>query len=300
MTLLDREAADTMSFADFYAATSDVLDRAQRDIGVRMTKGRFGRYLEVLQNAAKLLAPFRVDWDRERDRWRLFTEALSQCRPLVLSAPAWPGLDRRALQGMLRRVRAGDLIPPAGVEHDDARNTLLELEVVSCLADAGFKVEITLSGVDVIARRPEVPPFAVECKRPATLRAIERNIRIACDQVRGRAEDGLSHGICAIGVDRLVGLGVPNLPLFKTEVSFYDQLRRVMLDLRDRLEPLMDAGGFFPEVPIVTLSLSAAVLSFEDGRILTPRVFAPAVMVPERDPRGEPFRRLFADFGTLG
>lgn len=296
------DPTSTTSFADFYQATREVLESAHKNFDVRMNKGRFGRYLEALQAAAHLPGSFHVDLHRERERWWLLSEALGQCRPLVRSAPTWAGLDRAALQAVLRRIRDGEPMPPAGVEHDDPRNTLLELEVVSCLYDNGFDVEITRNGVDVIGRRPGVAAFAVECKRPSTLNNFEKNVRGARDQVRGRAVDGSTHRMCAIGIDRLVGLGVPEPPSFRNATSFYQQLHRVTLDLRDRLEWLVAEGGFFPDVPVVALSLCAAVYSFEDGCILTPRLFAPAVMLPENDSRGAHLRHVFdrLGFGTRG
>ena len=251
-----------------------------------MEQPRFGRYLDALREAAALRDEFRLDPVSDESRWRLFTEALVQCRPLILSRPIWDALDREGLQDRLKTIRGGSLLPAPGVQHDHARNTLLELDTLAALAELGFETQLMRGGPDVIAAYPGLDPYAVECKRPTSVSSLRKHIKAAREQIRGRGSIGLKRGICAIGIDRVVGLSGKKLIDVKTAAEFDMRIQRYLRELGDQLELIMAEGPLFTKVPIVVFVLSVAVFAFEDRRLVVKRVFAAVVTVPDDDPRG--------------
>jgi hypothetical protein len=107
----------------------------------------------------------------------------------------------------LKLVLKGRDLPPAKTKDDDGpRNTLAELATAALLRRHGFQVLLTEKDEDVLASVPELQPFAIECKRPASEAAIEKNLRDMRSQLGARCKAGNRYGFAVLAVDRLLGV----------------------------------------------------------------------------------------------
>lgn len=121
----------------------------------------------------------------------LITRALSADRKLRSHLPRRN--LKRILEGPLRLSEE-----TAGVAAD-ARNIFLELELAAYMSSAGFRI----SGFDDLEFEFEGFRYLVECKRPFSERALDRNIEGAYNQLRKKMDGERSRGIVAISVEKV-------------------------------------------------------------------------------------------------
>lgn len=261
---------------------------------------RFGEYRTALEEAAQLKERFLVNWERDERKWRVFSEALVQCRQLVESRPLWPTFDRIALVGALRKIRMGEVLPPVNDEADEPRNTLLELATSARLSDCGFTPQITLNGADIVVHHAKFHGFVVECKRPMSVATLRSNLSRGRTQIRSRlAQHRMQRGMIVVGLDRMLGLTSSRNVIFRTEQALYSALQDVLDSLRSRLEEMIIRDGevFFPDVPLITFVLSAAAFTIEDGKLHTPSYFNVMLSVPDEHPGAEPYIEFLNGLG---
>jgi hypothetical protein len=224
---------------------------------------RFEEYVHILEEFAALPFPRKEPWgERAAVTW----EATAQCQQLVTSTRIWSKVDPSALKAALLKVGRGDLLPPDEGD-DQPRNTLLELTTGALLNARGFSVDLTVGNEDVIAAVPGVPPFSIECKRPASPKGLLRNLKDAKSQLETRYRAGKQHGMAVLGVDRVLGLTDGGLVARDAEHiatvvhgklgSLRNDLRRVMADSPEY--------ALFPSTPLFGFVLVGSVFNLHDG-----------------------------------
>lgn len=194
------------SFAHYiadYERTLSVLS----DIKVAWANTRFDRYRRVLQKIAATEHPRIVNYrdPQQREADRVFREAATQVEQLMVSQRIWLAQEPDLLYRKLKLVVEGPDVPPTGKASDAARNTLAELATGALLHRQGFSVRLTDADEDVTASIDGLPPLAVECKRPASSRAIESNLKDIRKQLK-RCRHTEKRGMAVIATDRMLGI----------------------------------------------------------------------------------------------
>lgn len=189
------------TFKDFFDKLT-ITFNSMTALGVKWETTRFALYKQRWEKAANRSYP-RIIKSKDFDEERLFFEAASQCQQLVRSSQIWADIDCAVLISKLEKVLKGRELPPLDNLDDEPRNTLLELMTAAMLKRCGFEVQLTGQQADVIATRPGIPLLAVECKRPSSVKAIQRNLRRLRDQLTKRCHTGELVGMPVIGIDRI-------------------------------------------------------------------------------------------------
>ena len=111
--------------------------------------------------------------------------------------------SHRLPRGPLKDILQGPLASSDETPHNsDARNKFVELEMAAHCARAGFR----LLGFDDLTFEFEGRKYHVECKRPFSANALERNLHKAYAQLRRKLQRDDSRGIIAIAVEKVFNL----------------------------------------------------------------------------------------------
>ena len=237
----------------------------------RVNSTRFGRYVELLEDAATLTFPCPFPWKDDEAKQRLFFEAASQCQQLMDGLDVLRSAEPGVALDRLRRITRGPELPPSDHEVvDDARNTLFELATAAALRRAAFDVRVPREGEDLRATYPHLLPFLVECKRPVHDAALPRNIKKARHQLKERRIPNEHYGLVVIGVDRLLGLA-GEAAVVDSERSLLAAVDRTLLRQKRRVDDIQSQTGdhLYPHAAIAGLLLVGAVFPADRGGIYT-------------------------------
>ncbi len=175
-------------------------------LGIRYRGTRFQRYVEFLEEATRRTYPRSIDWNRDRSAQIYEAEAIGQCVQLASSLGLQGRVDPELLKERLNEIVSGRDVVDDEDADDPSRNKLLELTTGSMLDRQGFGVELIAAGEDLVLRVPDAPAVPIECKRPASMRSLERNVHKARRQLRSRLLRYPDGGVIVIGLDRAAGV----------------------------------------------------------------------------------------------
>jgi hypothetical protein len=199
MTSEVQSTVTDLPYAELHGRMAAVLAEADRN-GISWQQTRFGQYLNLLKGASCAQSHEALPFQDYRSQCE-FWEALNQSTQLVSSCAIWSRLDPALLREKLTLVMKGSLMPPEGTHDDTPRNTLLELTTAALFWSHHFEVESPPDARDVIVVA-DGTRFSIECKRPASKKTLEQNIRRLSHQLRARPSNTVRLAI--IGADRLL------------------------------------------------------------------------------------------------
>jgi hypothetical protein len=169
-----------------------------------------------------------------------------------------------------------------GDEDDRARNILLELLAAGVLANANFRVEFPGGQVeDLRATLGDLPPFAVECKRPRGLKNFLPNLKkLRKEQIPARRKAGYRHVLPIIGLDKALPL-IPQGATVQQAVKL-SQLRAELeiVQLKERGKLKLDPD----EVPAIGLLIAGGTW-FTPNHLWAGAAMAFWCLAPEHDER---------------
>ena len=205
----------TVSFFELAADLQKVATWLSR-LGINESRTRLGDYRRVMQTLADAHA--RMDREQLRSLWPSSLVPLFETQELV-DIHRWlaqPEYDAHVRERM-RIVASG----PASYTDEDtssgnrARNTAFELALAARIVGGGLQLDQTVPSD--VAVQVATRTLALECKRPQSEGALERNCDDARRQLRKRYED----------TRRPDCIGVIAIDLTKIFVPAYDLLRGV-------------------------------------------------------------------------
>lgn len=146
--------------------------------------GSFGK------DASQPDAAFAADRKRSLTAFPLYEQANRLAIALNWAAGI-PGIDRkiRGLRKGLNRLESQD---------EAAQDDLFEIDIAYRLFKRGFDVEF--AEPDIVINYPPESKFAIACKRPRTIGAVQKRIRHGANQIRAQELPG----IVAIGMESII------------------------------------------------------------------------------------------------
>lgn len=264
-------ASSIVGIPAFVKQTRDALAHVD-DLIPGVNRTRFGRYAELLDEAAALTFPCEFPWKGDDEKQRTFYEAASQCQQLMDGLDVLRGAEAGIATDRLRRVTKGQELPPTDPgASDDARNTLFELATAAALGRAGFEIGVPRDGQeDLEATYPGLFPFVVECKRPTQDAALPRNVKKVRHQLKGRRAQDKQYGLAVFGMDRVLGLA-GEAAVVPSEQALLAAVDRTLLRQKRRIDEIQTATGdhLYPHATIAGLLLVGAVFPADRGGIYT-------------------------------
>ena len=256
-------------------------------LGLRWQGTRFHHYLRTLEEEAflkdrKIFIPKKREPQFVYELW----ETIGQSRQLVQTRNIWSLVQEEHLRSKLATVLTGRALQSGVPDHDAARNTLLELLTAWLLHNHGFAIELTNQEADVIAKIDGIPPFAVECKRPASGEGLRKNFKAIRRQLTKRyTRHGYQHGIAVVAVDRVLNLS--SEPPVRRSFDFVKLfIQKTLCEATDFLRLIADDVGFSPaSTPIGAVILVGAAFVFQPFGVTTIEHLGFFNMAPLEDPR---------------
>jgi len=254
----------TTELKDLLASLDGALN-AVSALGVRWKSSRFDTYRGILADSIKWEWPPRFQTADDKKRFFTFIEGHSQATQLIGASGFWSVLDPSLLCRMLDKIVKGSALPVDADEDDPSRNVLFELSTARYLSLAGFNVQITDEKEDVLASAAG-HDFAVECKRPASFKTLEKNLIKIRKQLVARRHVAQRHGVAVIAIDRIVGLSGGN-GLYPSFDALRDRVLTGMEDAAKTVTQLSQAVGLDEVATLASLILTAPVIAKKEGAL---------------------------------